>query len=314
MNEIVSYGYINVPKCQFSSTELFIDESTTYNEWENIGQFLKSLDKYVQFWIGDWVRFGERKYGKTYEKALENTDLAYETLATNKYVAEKVESSLRNENLSFSHHKAVAPLTPTEQKQWLDKAEKENISVREFRKQIQAANKPKTPSLPEDKFDVIYADPPWRYDFAETDNRKIENQYPTMELHEICGLEIPSADNAVLFLWATAPKLREALDVIDSWGFEYKTHAIWNKVKMGMGYWFRGQHELLLVATKGTFSPPPENTRIPSIIEIERTQHSQKPIQFYDWIEQWFPNGKYLELFSRNTRVNWTMWGYNGNK
>lgn len=79
------------------------------------------------------------------------------------------------------------------------------------------------------KYDVIYADPCWRYDFSETDNRKIENHYPTMSIEEICALQLPTKINCVLYMWATAPKLKEAMQVIEAWGFEYKTHAIWDK-------------------------------------------------------------------------------------
>lgn len=100
------------------------------------------------------------------------------------------------------------------------------------------------------KYEVIYADPPWRYDFSKSNSREIENQYPTMSVDEICSLKVPTADNAVLYLWATAPKLLEALRVMDAWGFEYKTNAVWDKQIIGMGYWFRGQHELLLVVEK----------------------------------------------------------------
>jgi len=105
------------------------------------------------------------------------------------------------------------------------------------------------------KYDVIYADPPWKYGFSKSDSRKIENQYPTMTTEEICELSVPSKDNSVLYLWATAPKLLEAMKVIYNWGFEYKTCAVWDKEIVGMGYWFRGQHELLLVATKGKYPP-----------------------------------------------------------
>lgn len=108
---------------------------------------------------------------------------------------------------------------------------------------------------------VLLADPPWQYDFAETDSRQIENQYPTATVDEICdhidaAWVPPHSEDAVLFFWATAPKLREAMKVMDAWGFQYKTHAVWDKEKIGMGYWFRGQHELLLVGTRGDMSPP----------------------------------------------------------
>ena len=179
--------------------------------------------------------------------------------------------------------------------------------VREDRAAAQRA-KVSTP-LPIDKFDLIYADPPWQYDFVEAENRAIENQYPTLAVQQLCELAVPSADNALLLLWATAPKLKEALQVMESWGFSYKTHAIWDKEIIGMGYWFRGQHELLLVGVKGHFSPPPTGIRVSSIFKEKRTRHSHKPIAFYEWVERSFPSAKYIELFARDTRKGWSFWG-----
>ena len=159
------------------------------------------------------------------------------------------------------------------------------------------------------KYQVIYADPPWRYDFSKSNSRKIENQYPTMSIEEICNLKIPSDDNAVLYLWATAPKLIEALDVIKAWGFTYKTNAVWDKEKIGMGYWFRSQHELLLVATKGKFSPPDASLRISSVLKDKRTKHSKKPSQIRDYIASWYPDKDKVELFARETSVGWDVFG-----
>jgi N6-adenosine-specific RNA methylase IME4 len=158
-------------------------------------------------------------------------------------------------------------------------------------------------------YSVIYADPPWRYSFSQTKNRSIENHYPTMTLEEICSLPVPSSDDAVLYLWATAPKLIEALQVMKAWGFTYKTHAIWDKQRQGMGYWFRGQHELLLVGTRGKVSPPPSSLRVPSVISEARTRHSAKPDLVRDLITQWFPNSKRLELFARKEAPGWDVWG-----
>lgn len=165
------------------------------------------------------------------------------------------------------------------------------------------------PDAPNGKYDVIYADPPWRYDFAESSNRAIENQYPTMDIEDICNLSIPAADNSVLFMWATAPKLKEALLVIEAWGFEYKTHAIWDKEKIGMGYWFRGQHELLMVATKGKVQPPSESFRASSVIRSPRTKHSVKPDEATEIIDKYYPEARKIELFSRNKRAGWDVWG-----
>lgn len=168
----------------------------------------------------------------------------------------------------------------------------------------------KTPPLPYNKFDVIYVDPPWKYDFAETNNREIENHYPTMELEDIKKLLIPASSESVILMWATMPKLTEALDLMDAWDFKYLTGAAWDKEKIGMGYWFRGQHELLLVGKRGNYSPPIPENRFSSVIRDVRTKHSKKPECVYDMIEKMFPDGKYLEMFARDKHNNkWEAWG-----
>lgn len=163
------------------------------------------------------------------------------------------------------------------------------------------------------KYQIIYADPPWRYDFSETNSRKIENQYPTMDLKDISNLiyDFPFefAKDSVLYLWATAPKLREALELMKDWGFEYKTNAVWDKETIGMGYWFRGQHEILLVGTKGEFPPPNEKDRVSSVIKEKKTKHSKKPNYVRNLISRIYPNNSKIELFARNKTEGWDVWG-----
>lgn len=163
--------------------------------------------------------------------------------------------------------------------------------------------------IPHGGFSVIYADPPWRYSFSRSDSRKIENQYPTMTTEEICSLVVPTAKDCVLYLWATAPKLIEALRVMDAWGFTYKTQAVWDKEKIGMGFWFRGQHEILLVGTKGHVSPPAQSSRTSSVYRFKRGKHSKKPDEIRDLISRWFPNSEKLEMFCRHPADGWSVWG-----
>lgn len=158
-------------------------------------------------------------------------------------------------------------------------------------------------------YQIVYADPPWAYSFSKSNSRKIENKYPTMSIDEICQLDIPADDNSVLYLWATAPKLLEALKVMDAWGFKYKTHMIWDKEIVGMGYWFRGQHELLLVGTKGNFHPPEPSKRTSSVYIQRRMRHSKKPDALRNLIASWYPNEKKIELFARQTTPGWDVWG-----
>jgi len=159
------------------------------------------------------------------------------------------------------------------------------------------------------QYQVIYADPPWRYSFSKSKSRKIENKYPTMDIEDICNIEVPSAKDAVLYMWATAPKLQEAFKVIEAWGFEYKTHAIWDKEKIGMGYWFRGQHELLMVAVKGQFSPPKSSLRIGSVIRGQRGMHSSKPNKIRDYLTICYNDYNKLEMFARTKTEEWDVFG-----
>ena len=166
--------------------------------------------------------------------------------------------------------------------------------------------------LPENnRYDIILADPPWTYDFSSSQNRDLENQYPTMSLEDIKAMDVDSLteDNSVLYLWTTAPKLVEGLQVTESWGFEYKTNMVWDKERMGMGRWTRVQHEHLLIGTKGTFSPPDDDVRKRSIISEKATQHSVKPEKVYEIIEEQFPDKTKLELFARTAREGWGAWG-----
>jgi hypothetical protein len=112
-----------------------------------------------------------------------------------------------------------------------------NLLYESGRERIRAA-RPSRP-LPVGRYRLLYADPPWRYDHSGTNSRAIENQYPTMTLEEICRLSIPVADEAVLFLWAPSPKLADAIQVMNAWGFSYRTCAVWDKQVTGMGYYFR---------------------------------------------------------------------------
>lgn len=158
-------------------------------------------------------------------------------------------------------------------------------------------------------YDVIIADPPWQYDEASTESRAIENQYRTATLAEIKEDVPEAAEKSVLFLWATAPKLLEAIDVLQSWQFGYRTNAVWDKQIAGMGFWFRGQHELLLVGTRGEFPPPEDFLRVSSVFSEKRSDHSRKPECVFEWIEKVWPEASKLEMYSRRARPGWAIHG-----
>lgn len=127
----------DVPGCQFTATSLTIQPGLKFDDWQSLGMVLRRTCQGVQFWIGDWIRYGQTSYGDKYTKAVEMTGLKYESLANDVYVASRVAVSLRNERLSFNHHYAVAALRPAQQKKWLERAESEGWSYRQLRKAIE---------------------------------------------------------------------------------------------------------------------------------------------------------------------------------
>jgi N6-adenosine-specific RNA methylase IME4 len=163
------------------------------------------------------------------------------------------------------------------------------------------------------RYPIIYADPPWRYENPPMGggNRSIENHYPTMTLEEICAMPVGdlATEDAMLYMWATAPKLAECMKVIEAWGFEYRTNLVWDKEVIGMGYHARNQHEILLVAKRGSIPPPAAGTQPSSVHRERRGEHSAKPDFYYEMIEAAYPSLPKIELFCRSPREGWAVWG-----
>lgn len=182
---------------------------------------------------------------------------------------------------------------------------------------LKAARKAQQPALarvralPPGTFDLILADPPWQTDFRRGTGRDTENHYPTMDLLRIKRVAVPmlSAPHCVLLLWAISSMLPEALEVLSAWGFEYKTSFVWVKGRPGTGYYWRAEHELLLLGTRGEPGAPPRSCRVPSALFARKRAHSQKPTQVYDMLEAMYPQATRLELFARAKRPGWTVWG-----
>ena len=172
--------------------------------------------------------------------------------------------------------------------------------------------------LPNKKYQIIYADPPWKY--RENDKKRLlfeheshgeifgnEHFYNTMNTNEIMEMNIPSDKNCWLFLWATATKLNDAINVLEAWGFDYWTCAIWDKEHLGLGWFFRIQHEILLIGKKG--KPITPKNKVRSIFKEKRTTFSKKPKCIRKWIEESFPKETKIELFARERYEGWDGWG-----
>lgn len=172
--------------------------------------------------------------------------------------------------------------------------------------------------FPDKKYSIIYADPAWAYNDKSLNRGGALRHYQTMSNKEIQNLQVKkiAAENCILFIWATFPKIQEALDVIEHWGFEYKTMGFtWikkNKKSIntnfwGMGNWTRSNPEICLLATKG--KPKRLNAGVHSVIETPIQRHSKKPDIVRDKIIQLVGDLPRIELFARETADGWDSWG-----
>ena len=166
------------------------------------------------------------------------------------------------------------------------------------------------------KYNIIYADPPWRY-AAKNVQGAAENHYPTMSIKELCALPVGelAAQDSVLFLWTTFPQLPEALRLIAAWGFTYKSVAfVWLKKNKksdswfyGLGFWTRGNAELCLLATRGR--PRRQAANIHQFIISPVEAHSKKPDEPRDKIVSLMGDLPRVELFARQGVPGWDVWG-----
>lgn len=166
------------------------------------------------------------------------------------------------------------------------------------------------------KYNIIYADPPWQYARSKVQGAA-EKHYRTMSVDDICQLPIAEicGKDCILFMWATFPQLKEALQVIKAWGFTYKSVAfVWLKQNKsgigwfyGLGFWTRGNAEICLLATKG--QPKRKSAKVHQFIISPLRGHSQKPDEARDKIVELVGDLPRVELFAREKADGWDTWG-----
>lgn len=166
------------------------------------------------------------------------------------------------------------------------------------------------------KFNILYADPPWKYERNKVQGAA-ERHYPTMSIEQLCALDVEKItdENCALFLWSTFPFLPEALRLIKAWGFTYKTTAfVWLKQNrknkdwfFGLGFWTRGNAEICLLATKG--KPQRKSAKVSQLIISPIDKHSKKPDIVREKIVELMGDLPRIELFARQTTPGWEVFG-----
>lgn len=315
-------GALAVADVVWSPTGLALPDGMPFEDWQRLGDTLQAMERSVMWWIGDWLRFGERRYGETYTQAVDATGYKTETVRLAKWVAEQYpESVTRVTDLTWTHHREAAALPPAERAAVLERAAAEKLTTREVKalarqaqNRIGAAGDTCTTddlatlAASGARFGTIYADPPWLYDNQAT-RAATGNHYGGLTVEELCALPVRelAARDAHLHLWTTNAFLFECPRIFEAWGFEFRSSFVWCKPQMGIGNYWRNSHEFLLTAIRGN-AKRFNDRGLKSWLECDRSRHSEKPFLVRDHIRRASP-GPYLEMFARTPAVGWTSWG-----
>lgn len=169
--------------------------------------------------------------------------------------------------------------------------------------------------------DLIVCDPPWRFELhsGKGEEKSAQAHYACMTIDDIMALPVGHlvGCHSWLFLWATAPMLPHALEVMRAWGFEYRSRLAWRKLtpagkpRLGTGYVVRTLHEDILV---GAIGSPVYAKALPSLFDGIAREHSRKPDVFYRLVEDFAPAARRVELFGRESRSGWAVWGNEATK
>lgn len=227
--------------------------------------------------------------------------------------SENVEGARELRNLADSDDEIERSVATDHLQRVKDGDREARRALREAEKQIEKQKHERElaqqkPTLDGDtEFDVIVADPPWDYnndEWRETYQGTVP--YPTMSLPELKTVDVPAAEDSVLWLWFTNAFVAEAAELAEAWGFQQKTILTWDKDRLGLGHWLRNQTEHVMFCVRG--SPEVEFDSQPTIFKEQSGDHSVKPERFYEIVEEGCFGSK-LELFAREARDGWVAFG-----
>jgi site-specific DNA-methyltransferase (adenine-specific) len=305
-----------------------------FTDWVNCGCFLNRLEKSVQFWVGDWLNYGEKTYGSTYTKALKMTGYDYGTLRNMKMVAGKIELSRRRETISFEIHKEAAALPPDEQEAFLSRAASEQWSRKQTRLekhkvlQEKLTPVPASPAwdrglllgdcvsllntLPDNSIDTIITDPPYGLDYQSTHKIIADNKIPNDGIEEAVTVL-----DAALSAAQTKLKANSHVYIFTSWKTYHRMLPIvkrylqvFNLLVWKKNNWTAGDlaanyghvHELIIFAGNGTctLSQPATNVlHFDRVAENARLHPTEKPLPLLEYLisQSTKPGDTVLDMF-----------------
>lgn len=251
----------------------------TYEAWEELGGVLVKMEKGILWAIGDWMNYGERRYGDRAAQAAP-TGYALSTLRAAAWVAGRFPKSQRDPEIPWSHYREVSSLPPAQATELLAVVKDEHLSQKDLRTRVRGTQSRNAVALEKkradvateqpDRFPVIHADPPW--DEASLD--------------DLCDMDLPVAAAAVLFLWCPVTHLVSGLSVVSAWGFGYAANLVWPSALADESVFVDVQHTHVLVGSRGTLLPIKAPRSLLELGEVNRRAQDK----LRDVIEEAYPD------------------------
>ncbi len=253
----------------------------TFDQWEEVGKFIRKAEGAVHFWIGDWLNYGEKVYGEKYTQAIDQTGFDYQTIANDKYIAKSVEFSRRRENVPFGIHAEIAAFNPVEQEKLLQQAVDTKMTISQLRKEkhklLLEDKRPLTTidanlllgdaieeltKLPDDTIDCLITDPPYGIDYQSNHRTatpafdKLENDQDTANdlLDKVLAISQNKLKiNSHIYVFCSWKNFSDFESVIKKY-FDIKNVLIWDKLNHGTGDLegnYGERYEMIIFASKG---------------------------------------------------------------
>lgn len=318
---------ITIGHFTLTATGMEVKGRPSFGEYEGVGDFIKRAHQASGWWLADWLRYGESRtdWKQQLSQAQDVTGLSEKRLKNIRAVG-AIEPSRRRDDVEFGLHEELTGLEPSEQTEWLEKCAVEGWDRRELRLELRASRRRAViqgQAILEGQHRVLMVDYPWTYNDRPPSGSGAQQHYSGLSIEE--GMKLPIAvhatPNAAMGFWITAPLLfncgdpdqplvPDVLRLLEAWGgWVPKSQIIWDKSTHGWGNYVSVQHEIFIIATRGSCTPDRPTPMIPSVYrEKPDPTHSKKPEWFRKTLERLW-DGPYLELFGREPREGWTVFG-----
>ena len=307
-----------------TETGLEVQGSPAFEEYEDVGEFIRRAHQASGWWLADWLAYAETRadWRDRRDQVIDAGILSEKTLRNVKYIGAAVEKSRRRDDVDFATHAEVAGMEPAEQERWLEFASENRWTRAELRDKIYASKKTtilEGQAQLEGMYRFIYAAPPFRYnDSGATIDGSLGNakrHYEGMSIEELCALPVQAhaAPVSTLAMYVPAPLVYEnpgPRDVAEAWGFTYKAQYVWHKVLGMPGHYNRVVHENLFIFTRGG-DLPDNPLELPDSVQVVRRgdEYSEKPEFIRSLLTKHWTIGPYLELFGRKRVEGWDVFG-----